>query len=125
MRLQLMRLYSPLVLQEKRNLMSVTQEDGFCALSLVENGLRVDYLVNQETWIIEKVVGTMMVNGSQMRFRTEYSDFSFRDGVLVHGKENKFAGGVNTAVLTLRNITLNADLEDGLFEPERENRQSL
>ena len=60
-----------------------------------------------------------------MRFRTEYSDFSFRDGVLVHGKENKFAGGVNTAVLTLRNITLNADLEDGLFEPERENRQSL
>jgi outer membrane lipoprotein-sorting protein len=125
MRLQLMRLYSPLVLRQKRDRLTVTQEDGFCALSLKEHGLQVDYLVNQENWVIERVVGTLMVNGSEMRFRTEYSDFSFRDGVLMHGKENKFAGGVNTAVLTLRKITLDAELEDHLFETEPLSRQTL
>lgn len=117
MRLQLMRLYSPLVLRDKSDSVSLQIDGELCALSLLENGLRADYLVNLETWRIEKVVGTLSVNGTEMRFLTEYSDFKFVDGVLVHHKENKYAGDVNTAKLQLHRVTFDAKLDEGSFEP--------
>jgi hypothetical protein len=115
MRLQLMRLYSPLVLRDRSDAVSLEIDGEFCALSLLENGVRADYLVNMETWRIEKVVGTLTVNGTQMQFLTEYSDFKYVDGILVHQKENKYAGGVNTAKLKLSRITFNAELDDSTF----------
>jgi hypothetical protein len=117
MRLQLMRLYSPLTLRDKIDSLTLILEGRNCALSLVESGLQVDYLVNMDTWRIEKVVGTLTVNGTEMRFRTDYSDFEFVDGVLVHRKESKFAGGVHTAILQLHRVTLDADLDSRLFLP--------
>jgi hypothetical protein len=117
MRLQLMRLYSPLVLRDKGDSLKLMLDGEYCALSLVERGIRADYLVNQDTWRIEKVVGTLWINDTEMRFLTEYSDFKFVDGTLVHQRENKFAAGVNTAVLQLRNIEFNADLDDSSFTP--------
>ena len=69
---------------------------------------------------IEKVVGGLAINGAEMQFVTEYSNFAFRDGVLVHQQENKFAGGVNTAKLKLRSITLDADLGEADFIPDHE-----
>jgi hypothetical protein len=117
MRLQLMRLYSPLHLRDRRDAISLTLDGEYCALSLQEGGLRSDYLVDMEHWRIEKVVGTLTVNGGEMRFLTEYSDFALVDGVLVHQKENKFAGNVNTAVLQLRRIELQARLENDVFLP--------
>ena len=113
----MMRLYSPLTLRDKIESLTLILEGRNCALSLTENGLRADYLVNMDTWRIEKVVGTLAVNGTEMRFRTEYSDFEFVDGALVHRKENKFAGGVNTAILQLHRITLDADLDTRRFLP--------
>ncbi len=71
--------------------------------------MRVDYLVNLDTWRIEKVAGTLNMGGQGMRFLTEYSDFEFVEGVLVHRKENKYAGNVNTAVLTLKDIRFDAE----------------
>jgi hypothetical protein len=120
MRLQLMRLYSPLVLRDKRDDLTLTINDEYCALTLSESGLRVDYLVNMANWHIEKVIGTMSINGTEMRFLTEYSDFKFRDGVLVHEKENKYAGAVNTAVLKLDRIIFDADLNEEHFQPDGE-----
>jgi len=117
MRLQLMRLYSPLVLRDRRESLTFSAEGESCALSLVENDVRVDYLINTNNWHIEKVVGSLAINGSKMQFLTEYSNFTFRDGVLVHEKENKFAAGVNTAVLRLKRITLDTSLEDTDFLP--------
>lgn len=117
MRLQLMRLYSPLILREKIGSVSLTEDGGLLALSLVENGLHVHYMVNKENWRIEKVAGSLLVNGNEIQFLTEYSDFKVIDGVLVHQKENKFAGGVNTAVLRLRNITFDASIDDKIFLP--------
>jgi hypothetical protein len=115
MRLQLMRLYSPLVLRDRLDHLTLTLDGESCALTLLEHGVRVDYVVNTDNWRIERVVGSLPVNGSAMQFLTEYSDFRFQDGVLVHGRENKFAGGVNTAVLKLRRIMLDADLNDEVF----------
>jgi len=109
MRLQLMRLYSPLVLRDKTDNVTLTMEGDLCALTLEEHGVRADYLVNLDTWRIEKVAGTLNMGGGDMRFLTEYSDFEFIDGVLVHRKENKYAGNVNTAVLTLKDIRFDAE----------------
>ncbi len=119
MRLQLMRLYSPLALRERiENLQMRTSADGnFLALTLREAGLRTDYLVNRTNWQIETVVGTMVIKGVEMRFRTEYSDFKIVDGVLIHQRENKFAGEVNTAKLRLQNVELGADFDPHEFEP--------
>lgn len=117
MRLQLMRLYSPLVLQRKRELLSLAKEDASTVITLFEHGVRVDYRINPDTWRIDKIVGSLAIHGGEMQFVTEYSDFVMHDGVLVHRRENKFAGGVNTAVLSLRNITLDAELHDADFTP--------
>jgi hypothetical protein len=54
MRLQLMRLYSPLMLRTKIDSMSLIEEGDHLALSLVENGVHVYYLVNKENWHIKK-----------------------------------------------------------------------
>ena len=112
MRLQLMRLYSPLVLRDRIANITLTMEGELCALTLEEHGVRADYLVNLDTWRIEKVAGTLNMGGQGMRFLTEYSDFEFIDGVLVHRKENKFAGNVNTAMLSLKNLRFGSALED-------------
>jgi hypothetical protein len=117
MRLQLMRLYSPLMLLKKIDSVSLIEEGDLLALSLVENGVHVHYLVNKENWHIEKVAGTLLMNGGEIKFLTEYSDFAVVEGVLVHHKENKFAGGVNTAMLQLRQITFDAQLDDSRFKP--------
>jgi hypothetical protein len=117
MRLQLMRLYSPLMLRTKIDSVSLIEEGDLLALSLVENGVHVHYLVNKENWHIEKVAGTLLMNGNEIQFLTEYSDFAVVEGVLVHHKENKFAGGVNTAMLQLRQITFDAQLDDSRFKP--------
>jgi hypothetical protein len=105
MQLQLMRLYSPLVLRDKADDVTLTVDGDYHALTLVEHGVRADYLVNTQDWRIEKVAGTLNMGGGSMRFLTEYSDFRFVDGALMHHKENKYAGNVNTAMLVLRNLS--------------------
>lgn len=117
MRLQLMRLYSPLVLRDKLESLSLTVDGDFCAVTLFENGVRVDYVVTMDNWRIEKVVGSLAMQGGEMQFLTEYSGFTFHEGVLIHQREDKFAGSVNTAVLQLRRITLDADIKDTDFLP--------
>ena len=117
MRLQLMRLYSPLMLRNKIDSVSLVEQDGLLALSLVENGVHVHYMINRENWHIEKVAGSLLMGGKEIQFLTEYSDFTTIEGVLVHQKENKFAGGMNTAVLQLLNITFNASIDDKQFAP--------
>jgi outer membrane lipoprotein-sorting protein len=117
MRLQQMRLYSPLMLKDKIEFMSLVEEGDRLALSLVEDGLHVFYMVNKNEWRIEKVAGTLMMNDREIKFLTIYSDFTYLEGVLVHRKEDKYAGGVNTASLTLRDITFDAEIDDSLFQP--------
>lgn len=119
MRLQLMRLYSPLTLRDKIGSLAMSSGDGYVTLTLSEHGLQADYIVSTESWHIVKVVGRLSMNGASMQFVTEYSEFSMVDGVLVHHRENKFVGGMNTALLRLRHITVDATLDDDEFEPRK------
>ena len=119
MRLQLMRLYSPLALLDRIENIHLTDKGDFLVLTLQENGLQADYLVNKEDWYIEKVLGTLHINGMKMNFLTEYEDFREIEGVVLHHKENKFAGSVNTARLELRHVELDAAIDDADFDPDK------
>jgi len=119
MRLQLMRFYSPLTLRDRIESLGLAEGDGYLVLTLREDGLQAEYFVDTATWHIVKVVGTLSINGATMQFVTEYSEFSMEDDVLVHHRENKFVGGMNTAVLRLQRITVDAELDDDEFEPRR------
>lgn len=119
MRLQLMRLYSPLTLRDKIDELTMSGGNGYLTLTLSERGLQADYIISTETWHIVKVVGRLSINGAAMQFVTEYSEFSMVDGVLVHHRENKFVGGMNTASLFLKHIEVDAALDDDEFEPRK------
>ena len=121
MRLQLMRFYSPLKLRELIDVLSLSEGDGYVTLSLAEGALRTDYVVSTDTWHIVKTVGQLAMGGASMQFITEYSEFSKVDGVLVHHRENKFVGGMNTAVLRLKRIEVDAEIDNEVFAP-RKNR---
>jgi hypothetical protein len=116
-RLQMMRLYSPLMLKAKFDALSMEDDGDDYVLTLFEHGVRVDYFVETESWRIERVVGSMAIKGQEFSFVTEYSNFAFREGVLVHQMENKYAGSVNTAVLKLRNIGLAVKVSENHFRP--------
>jgi len=64
-------------------------------------------------------VGRLLMNGASMQFVTEYSEFAMVDGVLVPHRENKFVGAMNTAVLRLQRITVDAEFDDAEFEPRK------
>ena len=117
MRLQLMRLYSPLALRDRIDSLEILPNEENLILTLVENGLRADYMIDRDQWRIIKVLGTQVIGDREMRFLTEYSDFRFVEGVLVHHGENKFAGNVNTAILELRRLELDVDFDSGHFLP--------
>lgn len=118
MRLQLMRLYSPLALRDRIEQLDLARHEGRIVLTLRELGLRTDYFVDAESWRIETVVGYLSVGGRKMTFLTEYSDFDHVDDVLIHRRENKFVGNVNTAVLRLRTIEFDVDFGDNEFTIE-------
>jgi hypothetical protein len=117
MRLQLMRLYSPLALRDRAANIRLDDAGDHLVLTLREHGLSTDYHVNTDNWHIEKIVGTLRINGGAMQFVTEYSEFAMVDGVLVHHRENKFAGGTNTAVLKLKRIEFDVEFSDEDFAP--------
>jgi len=119
MQLQLMRFYTPLTLRDRIDALSLSNGDGYLALTLREDGLQAEYFVDTKTWHIVKVVGTLAINGATMQFVTEYSEFAKVDGVLVHHRENKFVGHTNTAVLRLRRVEMGVEFSDDEFTPHR------
>ncbi len=115
MKLQLMRLYTPLTLKNKGGI-TITEGEGVKYITLKEGSLTTVYHVNATTFRIEKVVGTLNMGGREMEFQTEYSDFKKVNGVLMHHRENKFAAGMNTAELFLKEVKLSAKHDDSLFK---------
>ena len=112
MRLQRMRLYNPLMLQERAADITLSEKGGRYCLTLTENGLVTDYHVNKKTHLIEIVIGTLKMGGMPVQFRTEYHDFKMEDDVMMPHREIKYAGSVNTAVLTLLATRFTDDGDD-------------
>lgn len=115
MKLQMMRLYSPLTLKNKAGVV-VTEGNGVKYITLKEGTITSVYHVNATTFMIEKVVGKLKMGPREMEFQTEYSDFKKVDGVLIHHRENKFAGGTNTAELFLKDVKLSVKHDANVFK---------
>lgn len=124
MKLQRMRMYTPLTLLKKKKNLTVSEEGGFKVITLKEGGRGTNakhgsgrYFVNPETMRIERFIGRMEMNGQAMEFKTEYSDFKTVDGVALHHKEVKYAGSVNTAVMALKEAKLGVKFDPSVFGP--------
>ena len=98
MKLQLLRIYNPLVLEKfSDRIEMVSQQNGYI-LKLSGNGVECDYYVDPKNFRIEKTVGKLKIGPTDMEFVTLYKDFTRYGSVLMPSKEIKYAGGVQTAV---------------------------
>ncbi len=104
MKLQLMRLYHPLVLQQKLSHITALENTSHYVLTLTQGSLTAQYIVSKENYLIDKVVGTLQMGGAPMEFVTLYEDYRPFQGVMVPYKEVKYAGSVNTAIMHLQNM---------------------
>jgi hypothetical protein len=110
MKLQRMRFIDPLSLRGKIDNLTIEEaEDGSKVILLIEDGLEGRYFVGKDSGLIERFVGTLKMGEKAMDFRTEYSDFKAMNGVMMAHVEAKFAGDVNTANLTLREVVFVED----------------
>ena len=107
-KLQLMRLYSPLVLKNQLNNINVTQNSKQYILELEKSGMKVEYIVSKRTYFIEKTIGRLQMGPQQLEFLTEYDEYKSVKGVMIPHKETKFVGSLNTAVMTLNKIYFNS-----------------
>ena len=93
MKLQRMRLYSPLTLLSlsKKGELTLSEVDSYKILTLKEGTLTGNYYVNNSTNRIDRFVGEMTMpgasSGAKMEFVTEYSDFEVIEGVLLAKRE--------------------------------------
>lgn len=105
MKLQLMRLYNPLTLKAHAGALTLSGNDTEKILSLSHEGLRCDYYVDPSTLFITKVIGTLSMGGQSMQFLTEYKAHKVVNGIVMPHNEIKYAGSVNTAVLSLKSVS--------------------
>ena len=105
MKLQLMRLFHPLILQEKLSDITLTETSEHYVLDLKGGSISSEYFVSKKSYFIEKVVGHLMMGAQEMAFLTLYDDYTSLNGVMLPRKEVKYAGSVNTAVMRLQKMT--------------------
>jgi len=116
MKQQLMRFYTPLTLLKRKDDLTLSEQGGYKVLSLKDGDITGNYWINPKTNRIERFTGTFSMGGGVMEFRTEYSDFRVVQGVLLHHMEDKYAGGMNTATLTLKEVRFNEKFPPEVFK---------
>ncbi len=104
MKLQLMRLYHPLVLQNKLPHISASEDATHYILTLTQGTVSASYFVSKEHYLVDKVIGKLHMGGHPMEFVTLYEDYRPTQGVMVAYQEVKYAGSVNTAVMHLQTM---------------------
>lgn len=123
MLLQAARMNVPWILYERSGMAELTDsltEDGVrCAgvqVPLAE-GMVLRAWVHPGSFMIVRSQGLMSHGGMSTHFETSYSDFRDVHGVKFAFREENFASGVQTAVTTLRSVTLNPPLRPDEFAP--------
>jgi hypothetical protein len=120
MRLQTVRLDTPLRLLEHQNEIESLENDneGRAVLRIpIDTGLYIDYHIHLKTHQITRVT-TGMTGPPAMEFATDYDQFQKVDGVLVPFKEVTYAGGMVTSRFQVTKFewnpkTLDQDLRPG------------
>ena len=106
MRLQLMRLYSPIVLKHKIKDITLSSSDSHYELSLPKGTILTRYFVSKKSFLIEKVIGKLTMGDKSMEFKTLYQDYRDVNGLMLAHKEVKYAAETHTAVMTLKDMRL-------------------
>ncbi|MCF6310369.1 MAG: hypothetical protein L3J19_07885 [Sulfurimonas sp.] len=104
MKLQLMRLYNPLVLKNNLKDITLVPKKKQYLLSFKNGTVTAEYFVSKKSFLVEKVIGRLKMGSHSMEFLTLYEDYKLRSGVMVHHKEIKYAGSTNTAIMRLKNM---------------------
>lgn len=104
MKLQLMRIYNPLVLKSKISNITVLMDEKHYILTLKDGSVNAKYFVSKESYLIQKVIGQLKMGSQNMEFLTLYEDYKSVSGVMLAHTEIKYAGSVNTAVMRLKKI---------------------
>lgn len=108
MKLQLMRLYHPLLLKEKRRDITLSETPRHFVLALKADSITAEYFVSKTNYLVDKVAGHLTMGSREMTFLTRYEDYAPLNGVMLARKEIKYAGSVNTAVMRLQQMTFTA-----------------
>ncbi len=102
MRLQLMRLFTPLTLKSKRAALTSSEFNEGYIIYLKDGSITAEYIVSKNSFLIDKVVGRLKMGSNKMEFLTVYKDYEPEEGVMVAHKEIKYAANINTAVMSLK-----------------------
>ena len=106
MKLQLMRLYSPIVLKNKIKDITLSSTDTQYELSLPKGTILTTYFVSKKSFLIEKVIGKLTMGDQSMEFKTLYQNYREVNGLMLANTEVKYAAEINTAIMTLKDMRL-------------------
>lgn len=105
MQLQLKRLYTPLILLELKDYLTLEDYNTHYALVLSKDNEKTIYFIEKSTHIITQVTG--IINGKQkLIFNTLYTKFKRYDNVLFPTKEYKSTNNIKTAILELKEMII-------------------
>lgn len=104
MKVQLMRLFHPLIFKDNITQISVSEAPEHYILAFAANSVTAEYYVSKQSHLIEKVIGRLQMGSQAMEFLTLYEDYKLLNGVMIPYTEIKYAGNVNTAVMRLKEM---------------------
>ena len=107
MKLQLKRLYSPIILKSIKKELVLEDYPNHHALVYNTASDKTIYFINKKTFLIEQVTGIISIGKQDIIFNTSYTMFKKFKGVLFAHKEYKSTNNVRTAVLELKEISFN------------------
>ena len=105
MKLQLKRLYSPLILKQIQKDLILEDYPNHHALVYNTSSDKTIYFVNKKNFLIEQVTGIISIEKQDIIFNTSYTIFKKFQGVLFAHKEYKSTNQIRTAVLELKKIS--------------------
>lgn len=111
MKLQLMRIFHPLLLKEKIRSITVSETPQHYLLALQADSLTAEYFVSKKSYLIEKVIGRLQMGSQNMEFLTLYEDYKSLNGVMLPHTEIKYAGSVNTAIMRLEEMKFTTSVQ--------------
>lgn len=120
MRLQTARLDLPARLDEMRSILVLMESDERgrqVVRAFLDEGLTVDYHVDENTYRIEQVTMNLTGEDMDLSFRVELAEFRWVDGVLFPFKETIWAEGERTSEVRFRDVQVNPPLPWQLFDP--------
>ena len=116
-KLQFLRMYSPLQLVNlKKNISMTTMGIDHNILEFNFDGSKIKYYFNNKTNLIDKTESLLNVGGREMKFIANYGEYKEVNGVMVAHTEKKYINEMHTADNTLEEIKINASIDSSLFE---------